>query len=466
MDFKINSMCFLTDPCQHYVKFNDGNNKRMSGPEIYNLYKEHDIDVPEHFLEYRSLAKVLKKKLSIDNGNADYAKLDNDNLGQYLLTACQNKNMDLARYLVDVRNTPVTIQIIKACCNNLDMLKWIIQKKGNLDINKIHYIFGVPNKFRYSGGCRILEDVLYANKGKNILSYMVHNNNTAGLKYLIEEVGISLSLGTKYSKPLIVALINDNKELVDYLIQKSIEQKAMFHGTDIYYLKKFEFYNIFKKIGLIFNVNIKCKCEIDIRERVIKIDKDNEMSDEKSLKDQKDIFEENVTKDLYGICNNPLPKSGQIQLKLEGWTNRHEFDYLDIIITIKTLTPDMINHVNYNCGGSLLPFEKICDGVFRLPKLSNPIHTTCLVWHDQRVDIDFDKNMAIKEFNVKFVLLKPKCDRKECARTHLLFYKLTDEYFMRSGSGMGSIQKINDKLSDDYLKDMIKRDPNCEKYLL
>jgi len=462
MSFELGDMCYLTYPCQHNVIFNDENikNKRMTGPQIYNLYKKEDLDIPEHFMIYKDLAKVLDNVNSIKNKNANYAKLDDANLGKYLLEACQNNNMNLARYLVEIRNTPITLKVIKKCCDNLEMLRWVMEKKGDLNITDINLGFFVG----YMTGDVKMD---YYNHKGNILSYVTLNNNDKALKYLIEEVGISLDLGPDYSKPLIVALMNDNKELSDYLTQVCIGQKAMFYGADIDHLKKFELYDKFSQAGLIFNENTKYKCEIIIRDRITEVDLDIHKIGPELMKqlsnNQINYLKKQINKDLNEICNKPLPKSGQVRLKL----NHHEFEYLDIIITIK---PGVVSSINFNCGGHLFPFEKVSDNEYRLPKLTHPIHVHCLMWNTpQYIDINFDKPSesttgSLNELNVKIILLRPKYERRECLQ-HSLVYKLTDEYVMFCCAGVGQIQKISEVSDNVPMEKMIEIDPDCENYI-
>lgn len=52
MDFTVDNTCLETYPCQHNVVLNDGNEKRMNGYEIRNMYVEKGLTVPSHFKEY------------------------------------------------------------------------------------------------------------------------------------------------------------------------------------------------------------------------------------------------------------------------------------------------------------------------------------------------------------------------------------------------------------------------------
>ena len=48
----IRDRCYLTNPCQHSVKINDGKYELLGAREIIELFKKYNLEVPEHFRQY------------------------------------------------------------------------------------------------------------------------------------------------------------------------------------------------------------------------------------------------------------------------------------------------------------------------------------------------------------------------------------------------------------------------------
>lgn len=44
--------CYESDPCEHLVTFSDGTKEFMDGCEIHQLYKEANLEMPDHFACY------------------------------------------------------------------------------------------------------------------------------------------------------------------------------------------------------------------------------------------------------------------------------------------------------------------------------------------------------------------------------------------------------------------------------
>lgn len=59
-NFKIETCCYESMPCQHYVKIDNLPWQMMYGTDIYEYCMKNNIPVPEHFLDYKEIVDRRK----------------------------------------------------------------------------------------------------------------------------------------------------------------------------------------------------------------------------------------------------------------------------------------------------------------------------------------------------------------------------------------------------------------------
>jgi len=166
--FEIESSCYHTYPCQHYVKIN-GERKSMSGTEIYTFCIENDLPIDEHFQQYKFMVDLYKYRELIKTdqfdsfvGNylLDYNQRVFDHIPncEFLIYACvYNNNIRFITYLVEEKKAPIIYQTLCVCTqsvNQLELFKYLLQK-SQLDVTATctNYLFGRANNLLSFASC-------------------------------------------------------------------------------------------------------------------------------------------------------------------------------------------------------------------------------------------------------------------------------------------------------------------------
>ena len=239
-NIKVNMMCYLTYPCRHYVTL-FGETKLMNSEKIYDLFIENNVPVIEHFAYIKKIKDNRDFLDSVRNGNFD---IDEENINIYKTRLIHNviisdanfhEQQKFIDYLVKEKNIPITYHNLITCAKYeklFDMFKYLAN--GNINLLKRtgqHYI---------------------AHGGNTILSAAAFNNNLLAVKYMIEDLNISVAVGKNPLIECFCSKVNVDK-MKTYLISKCVEQKIVFYGYDVSALKRHNLIDTFQKHGLIYN---------------------------------------------------------------------------------------------------------------------------------------------------------------------------------------------------------------------
>jgi hypothetical protein len=210
----------------------NGESKRMSGLEIYKYCIEHAHKVPEHFqyckaiFDQEILTNMIKDN-DLTGFKSNYTRTG-QNGTSYLYTACKYNKIEFVEFLVEECKLNVTIHDLVSCCHKdtpLELFKYLIN----------------PRKQKAA----LFTELLYR---------FVHTNNLPVVKYIIEQFGISLHDCMDH-KPLIglvrIMSPSDSLDLVNYLIEKSKEQRVRYGGSDLAIINKKGLLDKFEEYGIV-----------------------------------------------------------------------------------------------------------------------------------------------------------------------------------------------------------------------
>ena len=389
-NFQVGEMCYTTMPCKHRVKIDNMPWKMMFGTDIYEYCVNNNIPIPEHFQDYKSMVDQKKyNKLIIDNVIANFK--DNYLLDQeyykkdFLLIACKYTNMEFIKYLVEEKNTQVTYSHLANCVKSpeqMNIFKYLLDKSGlNIGALGTHYL---------------------GSGGNNLLSVAAYHNNLELVKYLMEELNILLNEGNDYTKPLIELGKNLHEydtgvadELIDYLSQKSIEQKVMYSGSDIHVLEKLDTYNDFVDNNLIYNFGSEPNVQVIVEHIGTEFDID-QINVKSSLEyDGKNLMATNISNLSFYRFSLPISRN-----------------YLkNITYEIQTNIPDIISSISFYLNNSQqgIKFKKSVDG--NISKFTfdpiEPFLYCGAVFTDKCILFEIDTkdqgNIFIESLNIKMV---------------------------------------------------------------
>lgn len=367
--FTVGGICFQTYPCQHNVTITKTNvTKRMSGTNIYKLYKSHNLPLSGHFLIYKD--RVAWDEIKVKDSEeikSHYLLNVPEYLSRFLIAAVLSQNTNMVKYLVEERKALVDRSIIIESCKttNSDMFKYLSNKcEISLTKKGADYV---------------------AHGGKTILSIACYHGNIDLVKYLVEEKKVLVT-----SRALSESLKQD--VILKYMINKCVEQKVMYNG-DIHILSK-DTHDLLLQNNLIYNPTSECNIIFNCN----------------SVDDGEKLFLQEFVKNNINLINVCKTQLSTHNISLPHFTSdvkRMELRFSSNVMKNVTLT---LNSVE-------IPFVK--NGNNFILEFKEPLHTYCLVFTSIYLRFEFleCKELIKKlDFSVDFVPFH-KCDGdddKEC----------------------------------------------------
>lgn len=384
-NFEYSELCYCSYPCQHNVIIDNQYNK-LNGIDIYQYCVENNIDIPEHFEDYKEgfLYKFYSK--IIEHGNLDEFIKNNELLNnkkyfsRFLCTACMYNKIDIVNHLLSLGAT-ITNEVLENCI-----------KSNNIKLFK----------------------QLYSEQTKsydNILNIAAKYDNMIIIKYLIEDCGFKLTNNCGFA--IAYALENKNIELSKYLEQLSIEQRIIFTGTIAEKLDgKINDKLIHKNSGITFSASLNNKLiqdDDDILNRI-----------------QNNVIRTSLNGLIYNKYISGLDK---LWINLPGTAS--DTYYLKEI-EIKINCNNNITKISLNFNGSTLDFNKIDNNTYKVV-FDNPINYYYDCFTDKHI-IFLGNKLNINEMHFSFHFLTgPKINYK-------MQYKVkigpNVEYVSYGGSGI------------------------------
>ena len=425
-NYEISALCLTTYPCKHYV-IKNGIKTIKSSIEIYSYCIKHNIEVPEHFIYCKKICDKNAYLEMIKNNDFENFKnnylldehgLHFDNYSKiFLSNAISFNKIKFVKYLVEDKNIPIEYEHISKSINlpNMEIFKYLLQK-SNYDPKSI-------GKINYLG-----------RGGNNLLSLATHHKNFQLIKYPCEELDVQLNQNNKYTSALSELRcydpLNENDiDIANYLIQKSIEQNVIYYGDDVLKIKKMGFYDILSSKNLIYNPYCDKNIEIEFEhmdvghfipllplDEYCKVtEKEFECSLSESIKDRlinnmvcvgqlhkiKSILEYNIENLIHhNLLINP---NNNIII-----TNVPFCCIKYIEISIKTNIEKAINNIFIDFNGSSKPFNKYENENKFIFNSKVPIPINCLMFTTIKIIVEINdgidkihNDLFIKNINFK-----------------------------------------------------------------
>jgi hypothetical protein len=362
--------------CMHDVTILDGKVQQMDATSIYAMYIEYGLEPSSHFAEYKHVydkyeykyrLKIMAKK--IEQGDLESLKplLDGVSSPGLLSHAVKHNQFDILKYLVEEKEEKVVLEDLKNCCHykDLDMFKYLERFYSHQEVDD-----------------------------NSLIITAAWRRNLELLKYLIDEKEYKISSRICLLCPCEQKLIDerdgkdtDNSDKVlNYMINKFIEQKIRLEGSDAITLEDFfplVFDELFKN-GLVdkFKVDIDVNFEypdITVDDRLMFMLNYDIMTLKSSIKE-------------YCINNRGYIKLPHFQRDIASMSV--EFEYTD-----STKCEEV--KIDFN-GGSPLVLPSSKPNKFETNFVSS-LHIKCLGWNDILCHFKTaTKNFKSIKINVKF----------------------------------------------------------------
>ncbi len=218
----VGDMCYTTFPCKHYFTTN-GICKLTNGIEIYNYCVDNNIEIPEHFQMYKDY--INKEKYIEMIKNNDFENFKNNYLlskyGQhFLIYANKFNNIQIINYLLNDVNIIPNENIIEET-TNLEIFKLLLSRGWVCSQ-------GTPQHVNFN-------EIIKTDKCNNIIIQLIKNNCFDIIKYLFNTYEINLN--NFKDSPLVEALKYNNKEIINIIIEKSINDDVFYYDNDAEILK-------------------------------------------------------------------------------------------------------------------------------------------------------------------------------------------------------------------------------------
>lgn len=279
-DFEIFGMCYTSHPCQHHVKINGVTDSKLWGAiEIYQYLINNNLPVPEHFVYCKDICekrKVIKfiEQNDLENFKKTYLLNNGNKIQEFMNSACKFGSLDIIDHLLQNFEINITLDHFRECLQNADNELCLLTFK-----HLLNYFDGdITGKIKtgyswYEGDTLLLiaarcgqaKVITYLLQefnfqlGKSLIKYLssLEKKNT---KIIQEEINVN---GWIISRPIKETVDNNTidptvRNMIDYLTDKSIQDKIIFHEHDISPLKEYDLYDTMLQNGLIYNSDAIC----------------------------------------------------------------------------------------------------------------------------------------------------------------------------------------------------------------
>lgn len=223
-DINVSDICLQSYPCQHKVSIKNTTPKLLYGTDIYKLYVENNLLVPEHFKIYKNYimkqAYYNKIKNSIKSNNLDelssccreynFNDFNNYEIDSFINDACIYSKLDsyeTVKYLLNV--------CIKATITENTLMFAVYKTNKNIDDKQFDN--------RYYTEHPHMIDLLIKYIDEDKLINIVYSCIMAGGFELAKYLMITYNLELEYSL-LKYAIDGNNKYFIDYFINKFNQQ--------------------------------------------------------------------------------------------------------------------------------------------------------------------------------------------------------------------------------------------------
>ncbi len=474
------------------INITDEEKKYYSDPSKYCAIAEeiiinNNIEVLEKLFEvyrdnYDELISLLDKlvkdnknlfQLAAEYGRLDIIKILINKTSKYNLAVLElatiNGHTDIVNFLIEKKD--IFIKIINknpnlfhfaAEYNRLDILKMLINKYGNCELNSRDYFGRTPLLLAVKNGhinvvkflleqknidldIKDYNNLQYIIEGKNkdiiniLIDYVVKNGNNSMLKFLLSIPSISIDINKKRGKTLLdIAIKNNNIEAADLLIRKSNDSRTFKEGeifNSIFITIKNKTPNLLK---FITNYKDKKNCNIN-----------------------KGLGEDGITPLHYAVANKDY-KSAKILLKngadVNAKTNISNFNSINFAIFNKDykMVQLLFNNIKKQVKNQVSNFNKLEK---RLKKQQDRIKNITIKLNNTRYNwlIEKRRMKLLKESNILYFLEKEERIQAENIKKRIELNNFNKE-------DINYLEK--NKISKSLLKKLYEIGKNIDKQLL